>query len=122
MSLEELFNKEKSKKDKEKEDWENKLKKQWNTYYDNAKEVMDKLSFLRQKGYVLSYDNFEPFNIKLANKDYYPRVRINDFINVTLHKNNDGTEELKVSSLGNFSLMGEKHSYESFIKKLTRGY
>jgi len=114
MNLETIFDNEKAKKDLARENYINGLKVQWDRCLKNAHEVEKKLSFLRQKGYRISIQDDCPFDYSRATNGSFPNVRLNEV--TMINKINEN--EIGVSGLGKFPLMGEKHTYESFLKKL----
>ena len=93
------------------------LERNWESNFKGVGEILENLEkTLKEKGYRVTTENYHPFDFEKANKSYYPNVRVDDVIMVVKSQENDF---IGVSSLGKFPLMGEKHTYESFIKKLT---
>lgn len=118
MDLENLFNTEKTKKDIQHEKYVNGLKEQWETALAGANIIYDKISFLNNKGYKVEKANCTPFDYSDASNGYYPNVRVNG--TTMVQKYNLEDEFIKVSGFGKFQLMGEKHTFETFIQKLIR--
>lgn len=114
MELEQIFDNEKAKKDLARENYVNGLKEQWSRRLKNAHEVEQKLAFLRKRGYRISIQDDCPFNYERASHGHYPNVRLNEVTMI----NKVNKDEIGVSGLGKFPLMGERHTYESFLRKL----
>ena len=118
MSLETMFNQEINKKQTQSEKYILGLKKNWDKALEGAKETYEKLSFLKDKGYKVKIEHNTEFILSDAQQSYYPNVRVNDTIKISNW--NLGSGIIGVSSLGKFPLMGESHTYESFVKKLIK--
>jgi hypothetical protein len=120
--LSKVFETEMSKKQKEVQDWRDKQKLIWDACLKTNEEIMGEISFLKEKGYSITCQNNTPYNHSEAQRGYFPNVRVNKTISVS--RGYSGKEGyIKVGSLGRqFPLMGEWHTYESFMKKLIKGY
>lgn len=116
MSLEEIFKKEKSEKTDLEKNYENEIRKQWNDKLKASEVIMDKLSFLRTKGYKVEYENYHAFNMEEYDDNGFPCVRVASIVLVKPIK--DDSENIFVMALHGFPLAGEVHTYESFVKKL----
>ena len=95
-----------------------KRKSEWNELLEGAKQAFEKLKFLNdKKGLTIELKNCVEFNNDMYSKSYFPAVTFkNRCVNITKRASQ---ETIFVCSLGaGFPLMGEKHTYESFIKKL----
>lgn len=116
MDLEKVFNTEQEKKNSARNKYVQERETLWNQCLVGAREVYAKLSFLKEKGYSVEIQYDHAFNYDLDSNGRHPNVRVNKII--TIHKHILDDDCIMVSSLGKFALMGEKHTYESFIKKL----
>lgn len=115
-NLSDIFDKEKEKKERERSAYVEKLKKNWEEYKRGAEKAFEKLSFLNERGYKIKL-LAGAFNEQDARDDRYPKILVQDVTHV-IKNDYHAEDEIGVSGLGKFSLSGEVHTYESFIKKL----
>lgn len=120
MSLEEIFKKEKTEKTDLETTYENKIRKEWNDRLKASEVVMDKVSFLKSKGYKIEYENYHAFDKEKYEDSELPSVRVASIVLVKPIK--DGSENILVMALHGFPLAGEVHTYESFVKKLVKTF
>ena len=119
MELKNLFEKEHEKAQASTSKYEQELTERWHEYLKGAKLIMEKLEFLpaRFKVAIKGTD----FSIENCRNSSYPKVLL--FVGGSLtNVEKYGTEgdSIGVSGLGLFPLMGESHTFESFIKKIAK--
>ncbi len=94
-----------------------KRKVEWNELLEGAKQAYENLKFLNDKGLNIELKNCVEFSNELYLKGRFPAITFSrNLIDITKRASE---ETIAVSSLGaGFPLMGEKHTYESFVKKI----
>ncbi len=119
MELEKLFDNEHKKAEDKTSAYEKELTNRWDEYMKGAKLIMEKLSFLPPR-FKLTLKN-DNFSIENCRNDSYPKVMlfVGGSLTNIMKSGNEG-DGIGVSGLGLFPLMGEKHTFESFIEKIAK--
>lgn len=119
MELEKLFDNEHKKAEDKTTAYEKELINRWNEHMKGANLIMEKLAFLPPR-FKLKL-KFHDFSIENCKQSYYPAVMLFVGGNLTnISKYGNEGEGIGVSGFGLFPLMGEAHTFESFIKKIAK--
>lgn len=113
MDLEQIFDKQTQNKALQDTNYYKELANNWQRHLNGVEDVIKNLSFLTSKGITVEKQNYHEFNYTKATKNYYPCVRVKGGIIITKF-----SHYINVKSLHGFSLTGEHHTYESFVKQL----
>jgi hypothetical protein len=84
-----------------------------------AKSIIESLG----EGYIHLSMKFESPNSEYISKGYKPSINVDNIMGAVsildaVFNEQGGVETIKVGGLGLFNLMGEKHTIESFFKKI----
>ena len=118
MSLENILDSAISKEKLENQKYVNELKERWENRRIGANYIFEKLSFLKDKGVKISKGNDTDFDYSKAHNGFFPDVRIDNMNLITISKSGDEGDDIRVSGIAQFSIRGESHTFESFLKKI----